>query len=116
MIPALVNATIKAYYTAVRKPLEDVKVDASFSEYANPSFESQVETVSKGHNGGVMSLEACVDELYGDNRDEVWKAQEVERLKQEQGLAVETPAVVGEDGLTLEDPAPDVETLPEQVE
>lgn len=104
MIPALVDTVIKAYYTAVRRPLETVKVDASFSEYANPSFESQVETVSKGHNGGVMSLEACVDELYGDNRDEVWKAQEVERLKQEQGLALEEPAVAGEDGFSLNFP------------
>ena len=108
MIPALVDAVIKAYYTAVRRPLETVKVDASFSEYANPSFESQIETVSKGHNGGVMSLEACVDELYGDNRDEVWKAQEVERLKQEQGLALEEPAVAGEDSFSL--------NFPQQVE
>lgn len=58
-------------------------MDVSFGEYANPSFESQVETVGKGKTQGIMSIEACVDELYGDPRDEEWKEEEVERLKAE---------------------------------
>lgn len=58
-----------------------------FGEYANPSFESQVETIGKAKTQGVMSLEACIDELYGDSKSDDWKAEEVERLKAEQGIA-----------------------------
>ena len=46
---------------------QEVKVDTPFGEYANPSFESQVETLSKARPGvPVMSVEAQVEELYGD--------------------------------------------------
>ena len=41
-----------------------------------------------------MSIEACVDELYGDDREDSWKKAEVLRLKSEQGLLdTEEPAV-----------------------
>lgn len=72
----------------------DIEADVAFGDYANPSFESQVETVGKAKTQGIMSLEASVDELYGDSRDEAWKQQEVARLKAEQGLVeMEEPAV-----------------------
>lgn len=31
-------------------------------------------------------MEASVDELYGDTKDETWKSEEVIRLKAEQGI------------------------------
>ena len=34
-----------------------------------------------------MSVEASVEELYGDTRDEEWKNEEVARLKAEQGVS-----------------------------
>lgn len=75
---------------SVKKPNATVK----FGEYANPSFESQVETVTKAKTGGIMSIEAGVDELYGDSKDDTWKADEVKRLKIEQGISVvEEPGV-----------------------
>ena len=41
-----------------------------------------------------MSIEASIDELYGDSRDDEWKKEEVERLKAEQGIVdVQEPAV-----------------------
>lgn len=93
-IPELVNITFKAIATQNKNSLEDIDVDINFGEYANPSFEAQVETVSKGKQGGIMSIEASVDELYGDSKDEEWKKQEVARLKAEQGIVdVEEPAV-----------------------
>ena len=74
--------------------VQPVEVDVTFGEYANPSFESQIETVGKGRVQGIMSIDACVDELYGDTRDEEWKKEEVARLKAEQGIAeVEEPGV-----------------------
>ena len=50
--------------------------------------------MGKGRAQGILSIEACVDELYGDDRTEEWKAEEVARLKAEQGLAeMDEPAV-----------------------
>ena len=70
-------------------------MDIPFGEYANPSFESQVETMAKARPGvALMSVEAQVEELYGDSRDDQWKQEEIARLKAEQGIAeVEEPGV-----------------------
>ena len=87
VIPELVRAVLNVQLTASGQGLEDIDVDVPFGEYANPSFESQVETVTKAKTGGVMSVEASVEELYGDTRDEDWKKEEVARLKAEQGVS-----------------------------
>lgn len=93
-LPQLASACINAYYLNLGQATQEVKVDIPFGEYANPSFESQVETVAKGKQGGIMSLEAAVEELYGSSRDEAWKEDEVARLKAEQGIVtMEDPAV-----------------------
>lgn len=93
-LPKLIDVTIKAYQQYLNEPLEDTKAEVTFGEYANPSFESQVETVSKAKTGGIMSIEASVDELYGDTKDEAWKKDEVARIKAEQGIVqVEEPAL-----------------------
>lgn len=73
---------------------EEADVNIPFGEYANPSFESQVETVAKAKQGGIMSIERCVEELYGDSLDEHCKEEEITRLKAEQGIQdMEEPAV-----------------------
>lgn len=84
-----------AYNILIGRPVEEVKVDIPFGEYANPSFESQVETLSKARPGtALMSIEAQVEELYGDSRDDEWKKEEVARLKTEQGIVeVDEPGV-----------------------
>lgn len=69
--------------------VEGIEVSVNFGEYANPSFESQVETVSKARQGGLMSVETSVEELYGDSKSDDWKAEEVQRIKEEQGIAGE---------------------------
>lgn len=86
-LPELVSMCINAYNILHGRAIEEVEVEIPFGEYANPSFESQVETVAKGKQGGIMSIEAAVEELYGDSKDEDWKAEEVKRLKAEQGIA-----------------------------
>lgn len=88
VIPALVVAAVcgdQIWHNKI--PIEKPVVTVNFGEYANPSFESQVETVGKAKTQGIMSLEACIDELYGDSKSDDWKAEEVERLKSEQGVA-----------------------------
>ena len=93
-LPELVEVCIKTNQILKKSTLEDVEVEVSFGEYANPSFESQVETVGKGKTQGIMSIEACVEELYGDTKTEEWKSKEVARLKTEQGIAVvEEPGI-----------------------
>lgn len=85
-VPQLVNTIFKTYDTLNKKATSDIVVDFSFGEYANPSFESQVETVSKAKSSMVMSTEAAVEELYGDSKDEKWKKEEVARIKAEHGI------------------------------
>ena len=93
-LPRLIDMTLNSFNVLTNKPIEDVTVDIPFGEYANPSFESQVETVSKAKTGGIMSIEASIEELYGDTKDDSWKAEEVQRLKNEQGISeVEEPRV-----------------------
>lgn len=94
-LPELVGAAINAYNFLHGKAAEEVKVDIPFGEYANPSFESQVQTLAKARPGvPMMSIEAQVEELYGDTKDEKWKQEEIARLKAEQGIAeVEEPGI-----------------------
>ena len=75
----------------------EYEVDITFQDYANPSFESQIETIGKGRQQGILSIEACVEELYGDDRDDEWKEEEVARLKAEQGLAEIDEPMVADD-------------------
>lgn len=90
----VVRVAISAYYRMTGMEVPDYDVDITFQDYANPSFESQIETIGKGRTQGILSIEACVEELYGDDRSYEWKAEEVARLKAEQGLTeVDEPAV-----------------------
>lgn len=100
-LPDVVAACINAYHILLKQPIEDVKVEIPFGEYANPSFESQVETLAKARPGAsIMSIEAQVEEMWGDSKDEAWKADEVKRLKEESGvLTKEEPSVAGYDGM-----------------
>ena len=94
-IPKVINTVLKARALMEKKPIpEDIEVSLKFGEYSNPSFEAQVETVGKGKQQGIMSIEACVEELYGDSKDEDWKIEEIARLKAEQGIVdIDEPAV-----------------------
>lgn len=94
-LPELVSASINAYNILNKKSAEEVKAEIPFGEYANPSFESQVETLSKARPGAaVMSVEAQVEEMWGDSKDAAWKKGEISRLKAEQGIAeIEEPGV-----------------------
>lgn len=95
----LAEVAILAWYEAAGTTMtEDIRVDVTFGEYANPSFESQIETLSKAKSGGLMSTEAAVDELYGDTQSDEWKAGEVRRIKQESGVELMPEPAVNLDG------------------
>lgn len=92
MLQKLIEVVFKAYYTAHMKPLEDIDIDVSFGEYANPSFEAVVETLSNPNTP--MSIEAKVDEMWGDSKDKEWKDAEVKRIKEQQGIVtMDEPAL-----------------------
>lgn len=94
-IPQLVEAALSAWKVSLGEQPVELDVDVQFGEYANPSFESVVETVGKARVQGIMSIEATVEELYGDTRDSEWKAAEVARLKAERGMAEVSEPTVG---------------------
>lgn len=83
---ALVRAVVCGYQMWHNQPLKIPECSVNFGEYANPSFEAVVETVTKAKQGGIMSLEACIEEMYGDSKNPEWKEAEVARLKAEQGI------------------------------
>lgn len=66
-------------------PEEGYEATFDWGQYANPSFEAQVETLVKAKQGQIMSTEKIVDELYGDAMTEEEKAEEVARIKAEYG-------------------------------
>ena len=47
-LPEVVNTAIQTYEVLTRQAVTCHTVEIPFGEYAHPSFESQVETVSKG--------------------------------------------------------------------
>lgn len=94
-IPQVINTVLKTRALIAKEPIPaDIEVNLKFGEYNNPSFEAQVETVGKGKTQGIMSIESCVEELYGDSKDQKWKDEEIARLKAEQGIVeMDVPAV-----------------------
>jgi hypothetical protein len=88
----LTDFVFKAYNTALKQSLTDTETLVTFGEYANPSFEAVVETLSNPNTP--MSIEAKVDEMWGDSKDKTWKEQEVLRIKEQQGIVtLNEPAV-----------------------
>lgn len=94
VISDMVNITFKVYDTMNQNEITDIQGTASFGGYANPSFEAQIETVGKAKINGIMSIETSVEELYGDTKDDKWKQEEVQRIKNEQGIVdMEEPSI-----------------------
>lgn len=93
----LASTVFNAYYTALKKPLVAIETEVNFGEYANPSFEAVVETLSNPNTP--MSIEAKVEEMWGDSKDQTWKEEEVARIKEQQGIVtMEEPALNIEGG------------------
>lgn len=97
VIPKLVTICLKTYDLAQEKTAGEYEAIVDFKEYANPSFEATVETVSKARPGqNVMSIEKTVDTMYGDSLTKEEKEEEVKRLKEEAGIIEkEEPNIMG---------------------
>ena len=99
MLPRLVDIIFKAYDTWLNRPIEDTEVIISFGEYANPSFEAVVETLSNPNTP--MSIEAKVEEMWGDTKDDEWKANEVRLIKEQLGVSIVDEPATQIDGLEM---------------
>ena len=86
VLPKLIQTVFDVIAVMNNEQPKEIEIEVPFGEYANPSFESQVETVGKGRTQGIMSIEAAVDELYGDTKDDDWKSTEVQRIKAQTGV------------------------------
>lgn len=86
VLPELVSKVMMTYDQMQGKTPGEYDVSIKFGEYAAPGFDTVVETVSKARTSGVMSIEKSIDEMYGDTLTEKEKAEEVKRIKIEQGI------------------------------
>ena len=79
-LPRLAAAALQAEdLLAGREPGEYAGA-AGFGEYAAPTFDERVRTVAAAADAGILSVEAQVDELWGDSRDDAWKQSEAARI------------------------------------
>ncbi len=93
IVPEIVDKVLKVDDLLNKREPLDYNVTVDFGEYANPSFEAQVETIGKARQQQVMSIETAVEELYGDSWTEEEKNEEVKRLKIELGYEVDEQSV-----------------------
>ena len=98
VLPELVSSILKAYDVMQNQPAGDYEPAVSFGEYGAPSFDARVDVVNKAATANTMSVETQVDELWGSSKDDDWKADEVQRIKQQRGIeTVDEPPKVGDE-------------------
>lgn len=95
VIPELVNIILKTNDVLNKKNTGEYEVSIVFGEYASPSFDTVVETVGKAKTYGVMSIEQCIEEMYGDTWTNEEKKEEIKRIKEQNGyLEAEEPKTI----------------------
>lgn len=96
-IKELVGVALNMENVICGKVLQKYDVSVSFGEYASSDFDHVVSVVGDAHMKGIMSTEMCVEELYGDTLTAEEKAEEVRRIRQEQGInEIETLDITAE--------------------
>lgn len=97
-LPNLAAAALTAQDILAGKQPGRYEPTVSFGEYGAPDFDSRVRTLADAAAGGIMSVEAQVEELWGSSKDDAWKQAEVRRIRQERGVeGAAEPAVGGLD-------------------
>lgn len=108
VIKKLAKTVLDFYNYIVSNTEYDIDVDFSFGEYGALDFGSKLQMLSTAVPGqSVMSIETVVDELWGDSKDDEWKAAEVERLKGD--IMYEETPFPTDDSLTITTSAPEEE-------
>ena len=92
IIKSIVQATFDTMAVMHGTARVEVETDVQFGEYANPSFEAVIEVMSNPNTP--MSIEAKVEEIWGDSKSKEWKKAEVQRIKNERGIVeLDEPAL-----------------------
>ncbi len=87
-----------------KKTPGEYETTITFGEYASPSFDTVVETVGKAKTYGVMSIEQCIEEMYGDTWTDEEKEEEIKRIKEQNGyLVAEEPKTVDDSDISYTD-------------
>lgn len=103
VIPQLVNITLKTNDVLNKRNAGEYEVSVVFGEYASPSFDAVVETVGKAKSYGVMSIEQCIEEMYGDTWTDEEKEEEIKRIKEQNGyIEADEPKSVDDEDLNSE--------------
>jgi hypothetical protein len=83
-IPRVVCTVLDFYYMLYdnkRCDINEENITISMSEYANPSFESQIETIKKAaQEQTILTPEDIVEELYGNTLTKEEKEEKIRRL------------------------------------
>lgn len=86
VVPVLVDVSLQTYATMTGSNAPNAECMIDFGEYANPSFEAQVETVGKASSSGIMSIRTQIETIWGDTRNKKWIDAEERRILQERGI------------------------------
>jgi hypothetical protein len=106
IIPKVINTLLKVNSIFLsRKAINDnLDITVDFGEYASPSFNDKVETIGKAKTYGVMSIEQCIEEMYGDTWTDEEKEEEIQRIKEQNGyLVAEEPKTVDDSDMSYTD-------------
>ena len=95
VLPQVIEAVLMAYDLSNERAPGVYSAKVSFGEYGAPDFDSRVATISAASTGGIMSIEAQVEELWGASKDKDWKEQEVARIKRDKGILEAEEPMVG---------------------
>lgn len=98
VIPEVIGLVLRVNDLMNEKNPGEYSITATFGEYASPSFDTVVETVGKAKSYGIMSVEQCIEELYGDTWTEEEKAEEVARIKTANEVLIEEPSTIDDVG------------------
>lgn len=102
VIPKLIEIALKTNDVLNKRLADEYEVSITFGEYASPSFDNVIEIVGKAKSFGIMSVEQCVEEMYGDTWTDEEKAEEVQRIKEQNGdIQADEPKAIDE--FNLED-------------
>lgn len=111
---------LKAYMETGLIPLEELNINIKYTEFANPSFENQIQILGSAWSSGEISTERYVDLLWGDKLSEEDKAKEIMWLDNnrkdmsgllgEQDVDAETAFDSGDEFETIEEGADNTKT------
>ncbi|MEG1862969.1 MAG: phage portal protein [Oscillospiraceae bacterium] len=97
VLPQLVKTALMVYCSMHNEKYEDIEeISFTFGEYASPDFDSRINALVSATNGGIISTQAVVEELWADSKDEKWKEEEIARLLQEKGFIQQNEPSVGD--------------------